>query len=348
MLVVSTDAEAAGYADERLTTYYTQLRERLAGMPGVQSASLSMMPPISNEDGNWTQSIAIDGRPMEEESTRYVYFNAISSGYFDTLGMRLLRGRDFGTTDTPASARVVIVNESLAHRFFENENPVGRVISIGRSDRRQNLEIIGLVQDAKYQTLQEPARRIAYLPVTQEIVDRNLFAEIRLVSQPSSIVERTRHEVQALDARVPVRLETVADRIRESLVKERVMALLASGLGCTALALAGAGLYGLLAYAVSRQQKEIGLRLALGASGGSVLWDVLRDCLIVAAMGVAIGGGISLALGRYVRTLLFQVSTTDALSLAAASATILVVATLAGFLPARRAAAVDPAVALRD
>jgi predicted permease len=347
VLVVATDAEAAGYSDERLSAYYAQLRERLAAVPGVESTSLSMMPPISNEDGNWTQSVAVDGGPIEEESSRFVHFNAISSGYFSTLGMRLLRGRDFRVNDTPASTRVVIVNESLARRFFPNDDPLGRVISIGRNERRRNLEIIGLVQDAKYQTLQEPARRIAYLPIAQDSPDRNLFAEVRPLGRPSSIVERIRSEARAMDAGVPVRIETVSDRIRESLVKERVMAVLASGLGVTALALACAALYGLLAYAVSRQAKEIGLRLALGATRATVLWTVLRDCLIVAAIGITLGAGVSLALGRYVRTLLFQISATDVISLAGAGALMLAVATLAGLLPARRAAAVDPAAALR-
>ena len=148
---------------------------------------------------------------------------------------------------------------------------------------------------------------------------------------------------------MPLRIETVTDRIRESLVKERVMAWLAIGLGVTALALACAGLYGLLAYAVSRQAKEIGLRLALGATRATVLWSVLRDCLIVAALGIAIGAAASLALGRYVRTLLFQVSATDVhVACSLPERCMLAVATLAGLLPARRAATVDPAVALRD
>ena len=315
VLVVATDAEVAGYTDERLSAYYAQLRDTLARIPGVVSASLSTKAPISNEDGSWTQSIAIDGGPIEEESSRYVYFNAVSSGYFATLGMRVLQGRDFALGDGPGNTRVVIVNESLARRFFPNQNPIGRLITVGRSDRRQNLEIIGLVQDAKYQTLQEPARRIAYLPITQQGVDDNLFAEVRPVGQTSSIVEQVRREVRGLDPGVPVRIETVTDRIRESLVKERVMALLASGLGLTALALACAGLYGLLAYAVSRQAKEIGLRLALGANRAGVLWIVLRDCLIVAVVGITIGAGLSLALGRFARDLLYLVKPTDAISL---------------------------------
>jgi len=347
VLVVATDAEAAGYTGERLNGYYTQLRERLTGIGGVASTSLSMMPPISNEDGNWTQSIAVDGGPMEQESSRYVHFNAVSPGYFRTLGMGVMRGRDFADADTAESARVVIVSESLVRRFFPNDDPLGRVISIGRSERRRNLQIVGVVRDAKYQTLQEPPRRIAYLPVAQHGDEQNLFVEVRPIGETSSIAERARTEVRALDARVPVRIETVTDRIRESLVKEHVMAVLASSLGVTALALACAALYGLLAYAVSQRAKEIGLRLALGASRAGVLWIVLRDCLVVVALGIAIGAGASLALGRYVRTLLFEVSATDTVSLAAAVIVMFAVAALAGLLPARRAAAVDPATALR-
>jgi predicted permease len=347
VLVVAADAAAGGYEDERLRDYYGRLRERLEAMPGVASASLSVMPPISNADGNWTQSIAVDGAPMEEESTRQVFFNAVSPGYFDTLGTRLLRGRDFASGDTSAAGGVVIVNETLARRFFPGQDPIGRRISIGRSDRRRDLEIVGLVQDAKYQTLQEPVRRVAYVAIAQQDMNQNLFAEIRAAGDVASTAEAVRREARALDSSVPIRIESVDDRIRESLVTERVMALVASGLGATALALACAALYGLLAYAVSRRSREIGLRLALGATRAAVLWIVLRDCLVVAGLGITAGAAISLALGRYVRALLFQTSATDTLSLVAAAGLMLAVAAGAGLLPARRAAALDPAASLR-
>jgi hypothetical protein len=153
----------------------------------------------------------------------------------------------------------VIVNESLARRFFQDQSPIGRSIGIGRDARRQNLEIVGVVSDAKYQTLKEPARRIAYFPVAQQGLDRNLYAEVRAAVPASSIVDGIRREVRALDGRVPLRIESVSDRIRESLVTERVIATLASALGLVALVLACTGLCGLLAYAVSRQTNEIGL-----------------------------------------------------------------------------------------
>jgi putative ABC transport system permease protein len=316
-------------------------------MPGVASTSLSVMPPISNEDGNWTQSIAIDGSPMGPESGRYVYFNAVSPGYFSTLGIRVRQGRDFGAGDNAANVRVVIVSESLAQTFFPGVDPVGRLISVGRAAARKDLQIVGVVANAKYQTLQEETRRIAYLPAAQHAAGAPLILEVRPHGRASLLMEGVRREARALDGGVPVRVETVTDRIRESLVKERVMAVLASATGVAALVLACAGLYGLLAYAVSRQKAEIGVRLALGAARSSVLWLVLRQCFAMVAIGSTVGIVASFALDRFARTLLFQVSTTDMWSIAISSAVMLAVSACAGFLPARRAASVDPVIALR-
>jgi len=348
VLVVATDAEVAGYEEARLSAFYARLRERLGGVPGVVSTSLSKYPPISDEDGQWTQSIAVDGAPLEPESSRFVYFNAISPGYFETVGMRLRGGRDFTEADSAAAGKVVIVNESLARRFFPHQNPVGRRISIGRDERRQDLEIVGIAGDAKYQRLQESPRSIAYLPVAQQAPGGNLFVELRSVGSASSVAGSVRQAIRALDPAVPIRLETVTDRIHLSLVKERVLALLASTLGLAALVLACAALYGLLAYAVSRQAKEIALRLALGANRPAVIWMVLRDCLVVAGIGTAAGAAAALPLARYTRTLLHGISPTDAVSLAAAGLVMLAVALSAGWLPARRAAGIDPVVALKS
>jgi predicted permease len=349
VLVLATDAEAAGYQDARLIGYYDRLLERLRSIPGVESASLSQYPPIS--DGAWTQSVEVNGVELTPESTRFVHFNAVSADYFRTVGMRLVQGRDFAVQDGPAAPGVVAINESLARRFFAGRNPVGQAITIGRNRTRRSLEIIAVVSDAKYQRLQEPNRSIAYLPRDQlaaTLGGRNLFAEVRAAGPFGSIAESVRREARALDPRVPLRVETVNDRIRQSVVRERVMTILATGLGIAALALACAALYGLLSYAVSQQSYEIGLRIALGAERRAVLWLVLRECLLLAVLGTAIGLGASVALGRYVRSFLYHVSPTDTIALAAAAAVMLVVAALAGSIPARRASRVDPVVALRQ
>lgn len=350
VLVLATDAEAADYQDARLIGYYDRLLERLRSIPGVESASLSQYPPISDQDGAWTQSVEVNGVELTPESTRFVHFNAVSADYFRTVGMRLVQGRDFAVRDGPGAPAVVAINESLARRFFAGQDPVGRTITIGRNKARRSLEVIAVVSDAKYQRLQEPNRSIAYLPRDQlaaTLGGRNLFAEVRAAGAIGSIAESMRREARALDPRVPLRVETVNDRIRQSVVRERVMTILATGLGIAALALACAALYGLLSYAVSRQSYEIGLRLALGAERRAVLWLVLRECLLLAVLGTAIGLGASVALSRYVRSFLYHVSPTDPIALAAAAAVMLVVAAVAGSLPARRASRVDPVVALR-
>jgi predicted permease len=349
VVVVSVDALAAGYTGPRLIAFYDTLLERLRRIPSVESASLSWYPPISDDMGSWTQSIEVDGVPINTATVKQVYFNAVSPDYMRTLGVRMLGGRDFSDRDTSTSPRVVIINESLARKAFGSLNPIGRKVTIGRNASRKNLEVIAVVQDAKYQRLQEAPRAIAYLPCTQLIEyleGTNLVAEIR--AAPRADVRQTvAREIGAIDPMMPLRIETVDERISTSLVKERVMALLATLLGLSALVLACAAVYGLMAYAVSRQANEIGLRLALGATRAVVLRAVLRDALTVAAPGIIVGTVAAAILGRFARTQLFQIQPVDPASLLGACLVMFVVAGLAAFLPALKAARLDPVQALK-
>jgi len=349
ILVVVPDATAAGHKGPALNAFNEQLLDRLRALPGAQSSSLSWMPPISSDMGNWTQRITIDGIALPPTDDRFVYFNAVSPRYFETVGMALRRGRDIVDSDTAGAPGVVVVNEALTRRFFPDRGALGHRISIGKGASRQDLEIVGIVQDAKYRTLQEPQRSIAYLATaqTQELRgDRNLVAEVR-ATDVTAIGTAVRTVVRDLDPRVPVRIETVAQRIRESTINERLIAALAGALGGAALLLACAGLYGLLACAVSRHAAEIGLRIALGARPVSVLWMFQRESLVLAGLGIAAGLAGALGLGRFVRAMLFQVTPADPLALAAAVAVMLLVASAAAFVPARRAASLDPVVALK-
>jgi putative ABC transport system permease protein len=349
LLVVMPGAPAAGYRQSALLDFYLRAAERLRTLPGVETVALSWMPPISNDNGNWTQSITVDGTPLPPSESRYVYFNAVSPEYFGTVGTALRRGRGITDRDVASSGRVVVINESLARRFFPSDDPIGHHVSIGKGASRQELEIVGVAQDAKYRTLQEPPRSIAYLPLLQTrevLAGQNLVISIRAAS-PRTVATALRETMRTLDPRVPIRIQTVTDRIRESTLNERLIAGLAGALGITALLLACAGLYGLLAYAVSRHSREIGLRIALGARRGAVLWMVQRESLLLAGLGIAAGLGGALALGRFVRAQLFQVSPADPLALGAAAATMLLVTAAAAYLPARRAASVDPVVALK-
>ena len=349
VLVIAADAAAAGYRGDAQRRFDLRVLESLRGLPGVESAALSWMPPISTTMGNWTQNIVIDGAVPSGEPTT-VYFNGITPGYFATVGMRLRRGRDLAATDTASAPRVVVVNETLARRYFDGRNPLGHRITIGKAQSRKDLEVVGIVQDAKYRSLQEPQRPIAYLDIRQveDVTSgRDLYASVRATNLPATAV-LARQAIRALDVRVPVHVETIDDRINESTVTERMIALLAGTLGATALILACAGLYGLLAYAVSRHAREIAIRVALGATSHSLLWLVEREALVLASTGIAVGLSAAVALARYVGSgLLFGVAPTDPLALATAAGVMVFVALAAAYLPARRAARVDPLLALK-
>jgi predicted permease len=344
VLVLATDVDATGYDEDRAARFYQELLERVRRVPGVAAASLSMYPPISGGDGAWTENVGIDGAPPRPGSAT-VYFNTVSSNYFGTTGMTLLRGRDIGDGDHESSLPVAVVNETLARHFFQGQDPLGRQITIGRDKSRKDLQIIGLVSDAKYQRLQETPRAVAYLPWQQQRGD-NMFIEMRVTAR-TSVADLVRREVRALDAAVPIHMQTVADRIRESIVTERVLASLAGLLAAAAAVLACAGLYGLLAYGVSRKTREIGVRLALGAERRAVVLRVLSESVVLALIGIAAGVAATVALGRFARGLLFQVTPADPVSIAIAAGLMLVVACLAGFGPAWRASRVDPVIALR-
>jgi predicted permease len=349
-LIVSTDAGAVRFDDAAIAAFYAELQQRLHGVPGVESASLSQYPPISDEDGAWTQYVGINSEVPKRESNREVYFNGVTPGYFRTTGGRLLQGRDFTEGDHAKSRPVAIVNQSLSRAFFHDANPIGRSITMGREGSLRVVEIVGVVADVKFRELTEPTRRVAFLPIAQiagSVAGENLFAEVRIAGPAGPAIDRVRSEIRQLDRAVPLRIQTVTDRIRASLVRERTTAALASALGLAALALACAGLYGLLAYSVSRQTREIGVRIALGADRRKMTWMVLRQCLVLAAIGIVAGLLASLALGQFARNLLFQIRETDPLALASAAAIMLAVAVCAGMVPARRAARVDPVVALR-
>ena len=304
-----------------------------------------MYPPLSGGDGAWNQNAGIDGAAPGTDAASVVYFNTVSSDYFRTTGMTLLRGRDIADSDIEPAVKVAVVNEALVRRFFPGQDPLGRQMTIGRDESRQTLQIIGVVSDAKYQRLQEEPRSVAYLPWLQQRAG-NMFLELRAGS-PAAVAEAIRREARSIDGVVPVHLQTVDERIRESLVTERVLATLAALLACAAAILACAGLYGLLAYAVARQTREIGLRLALGAHPRTVTRKVLTDSLVLTGIGVTLGLGGALALGRFARGLVFQIAPVDPVSIAAAAVLMLIVASLASIFPAWRAARIDPVVALK-
>jgi predicted permease len=356
LLVVGVDALSPLSAPQRraaaapgLMSYYAELLRRLGDTPGVRSVSLSRKAPISNEQGSWWTSVAADGAAAPANSGDRTYLNAISPGYFTTIGMPIVAGRDFTWSDREGAPPVVIVNAALARAHFGSESPIRRHLLMGQSATR--LEVVGLVRDTTYQNMREDRRRIAYLPYMQRpelLRADNLVAEVRVTGTGRAMAEPIRAAVRSVDPSVPLTIQSVGSRIDESLVAERLITLIAVFLGATSLLLACGALGGLTAHVVTARTREIGLRLALGAERRWVLHLVMRQALTVSALGALAGVGLTLAGGRMISRFLSRIGPADPWALAAAAAILLLTTAVAGYVPARRAARVDPMDALRS
>lgn len=356
LLVVRVDAQSplsasnprvSGAADRM--PFYAELLRRIRETPGVGSASLSQKSPISNEEGSSWTTFAAEGGDALPAPTGRTYLNTISPNYFATIGMPIVAGRDFEWSDRDGTPRVAIVNTSLARAYFGNDSPVGRRLLMDRSATR--LEVVGVVPDGTYQDLREERHRIAYLPYLQQpdvVGDQNLVADVRVAGTPATIADSIRSAVRIVDPSAPLTIQSVRSRIDESLVGERLITVIAVFLGAVSLLLACGALGGVMSYLVTARTREIGLRLALGAERRLVLGLVMRQALTVATLGAIAGLGFTLAAGRLVSRFLTTIGPADPVALAGATAILLITTAVAGYLPARRAARVDPMVALRS
>jgi len=346
LLIVSVDPPAG--ADRE--AFYRELVRQLRDVSGVKSASLSWVPPISDDMGGWNQAIGIDGAEPPDGAVEDVFFNAVSPGYFETVGTRLVAGRGFDWRDGRSAARVAVVNETLSRTRFRGQSPIGRRFTMNRGAQRRDIEIVGVVGDAKYQRLQETTLEIAYLPHEQVefIATNNLVAEVRTAGASARVSGSIREVTRRLSPASPIAITPLDDRIRDSLVRERLVALVAALLGAFALVLSCGALYGLMSHTVARRTNEIGIRIALGASRAAVLRLIVADTLRIAAGGALVGLMLVAGGSRIAQRFLFGISAMDPTALAAATSLVLATALVAGYLPARRASTVDPTVALRS
>jgi putative ABC transport system permease protein len=343
VLIAGINPTLSGYSEERTQNFYRDLLVALRAIPGVQSASLSSDSPIS---GGWDElGLVIEGYQPREGERVDAQASLISSDYFRSLGISLTAGREFNDQDSAGSPKVAVINEKMAHHFFGGANPIGRKIG---TDEAADTVIVGVVKDAQYLSLREPPMRHFYLPITQESRLRDLTMHIKTAGEPSAFVDLVRGQVGRLDSRLPLYdVKTLATQIDESLTQERLVAWLCTVFGVLATLLAALGLYGVLAFSVAQRTREIGIRLALGAQARDVFKLIIGQGMILVCVGVAIGVVASLALTRFIASLLFGVTPTHATTFIAVSAGLALVALLACYLPARRATKVDPLVALR-
>lgn len=343
VLTLVLDSRDAGYKGARLNTYYEQLLPRLERVPGAQSVSGSLITPIG--DGGITTDVEVEGYTARPGEDKEAYRNDVAPKYFETLGTPLLAGRDFTMRDNKSTPKVAIINQTMARYYFGGADPIGRHVTSGDDQPR---EIVGVVGDAKYMSLREKPPRTLYTPVFQRDLPWDLSVFVRTNLPMSAVAGPIRDAVRSVDRNVTLnKIGSFSEQVEQSLIRERMIALLSSFFGLLALLLASIGLYGVMSYSVVRRTNEIGIRVALGAERRDVLRMVLRETMRPVIAGVAIGLPAALVSMRLIRDQLFGLGPGDPSTLCGAIIAIIAIAATAGYLPARRAARVDPMVALR-
>jgi putative ABC transport system permease protein len=347
LIAFSIAPELNGYSPQRTIAFFDDLRRGIAALPGAQSVSAAEIAILT--DSNSGSNVTIEGYQAQENEDMEVRHNRIGPDYFATMGIPLLGGREFTVADTAGGPKVAIINETMARRYFANRNPIGSHFAFGAGDRvRPDIEIVGVVKDSKHASVREEKRPFAYLPYAQEKNLGSITFYARTDQDVSAIAPSLRREVERRDNNLPIYdLKTLRQQADESLFADRFLTFLSICFGSLAAALAAVGLYGVMAYTVTRRVREIGIRIALGATRGSVAWLILREVALLALVGLLAGAPPAFALGRAAESLLFGVKAGDPLVYAAAGLLLALVALLGGYLPARRAAKVDPMVALR-
>lgn len=343
-LVFAIDPMQGGYDDEATRLWLARLEERLEARPEVVSAGFSTMRML--DDDTWNNSVQVEGYESASEEEMSPNYNAISPGYLRTLEIPLLDGRAFTEADATGAARVGIVNESFVKHFFPGESPLGRHFSFYVGP--EQYEIVGVIPDTRYEGVKEEIPEQVFVPFAQAPWPTGAHIYIRSDRDPAIAVPAARAVSRELDASLPVvNLRLMEDQKNTTLSMERMLAFLATAFGVLATLLAAIGLYGLLAYSVSRRKREIGLRIALGAQSGDVSWLVMREVVWLFVVGAAAAIPVAIVLGRFMESQLYGVKPTDPLSIVGAVAVLSVVALAAGALPARRAARTQPMDALR-
>jgi predicted permease len=356
VLVVSVDPGLARYEYNRLGPLYQQIDARLNSLPGVKSAAFSYYSPFNG--CCWSYSVSVQGYTPQPQENMQARLNRVSPRYFETLGTRVLRGRAFDERDTPLASRVAVVNQAFVDRYLPDGNPIGRRLGIDRDDGTPaDLEIVGVVENAKYDSPREDPTPMAFLPLLQvkdaasAAGDRSNFIEaieVRATGDPTAVVGQVRQALAEIDPGLPVlRVDTLSGHIGRELNRENAIAVLTMCFGLLALVLACVGLYGLMAYMVQRRTSEIGIRMALGANRRAVTGIVVREALFQGVVGISIGIPAALAATQLVANQLYGVSPSDPRHAAMAALVLILCVIIAGYVPARRAAKVDPMVALR-
>jgi predicted permease len=343
VVTVPMNINLLGYSRQQSSEFYRQALERVEALPGVEAASLARVLVLSGS--NRTYSYFPEGTAAgPNERGVSISGNVIGLKFFKTLGVPIIRGRDFAELDREGAPAVVIINEAMARKEWPGQDAVGKTLRLFRD--RPPVEVIGLVRDSKYLSVQEEPRPYIYLPLLQNF-ETGMTLHARVASNPGAMIGSIRSAVESIDKNLPVSdVRTMEQNVTIALTPARLAVFLIGAFGGLALLLAAIGSYGVMSYAVTQRTREVGIRIALGASRRDVMWLVVGQGMILAGLGVAIGIAASLGLTRLVRSMLFGVSPTDPLTFAAVAIILTAVAAIASYVPARRAAKVDPRIAI--
>jgi predicted permease len=334
-----------GYSEERGHQFYTALLERLRTAPGVKSAGMAAVPILAGDE--WDNSMSVEGHKPADGEDMQAFMNALTPGYFETMQIPILEGRDFRPADQKEGRwTVAIVNQKFAKHFFKGASALGKRIGSGVGPQTKlDIEIVGVVADSLYEGPREGVRRQVFVPHWGR---GSTAVYMRTTAASEGAYSLVRNEVKRLDAAMPVyQLKTLQGQLDETLLSDRLIALLAAGFGLLATLLASVGLYGVMAFVVARRRKELGIRLALGAQPTQVIWMVMREVLILLAIGLAIGVPAALALGKYVSSQLYGIEPQDPGIAIVTMLLLTLVSAAAGLIPAHRASRINPILALR-
>ena len=344
------DPALNGYTPERTLQLYRDLLERLRGLPSVTSAGQAVQRVL--EGAEWRNAITVEGYTPQPDDRMFTHFNAVSNGYFNTMGIPIISGRDFDARDTtnldPNNLlRACIVNESFARKYFPDGRAVGRHIGMGnRPGTPTNIEIVGVVRDSNYDKLRGDIPAQMFVPIVLGTPATVVY--MRSAATPASLFETVRSTVRELDANLPLfGMRTMEEQVDRSLVTERMIATLSGAFGTVATLLALIGLYGVMAFTVARRTREIGIRISLGAQANNVLGMMMREVVVVMLAGIAIAIPAYMGVARFIRSQLFGIEPGDPFHIAAAALFLLVIGLVAGYIPSRRALRVDPIRVLR-
>jgi putative ABC transport system permease protein len=345
LLVVNLDLRKAGFPVERRTALYDEITSRLRSLPGVAAGAQAFIVPVSGS--GWNNKVVINGAPQPDN----VNFNSVSADYFKAMGTPILNGRTFSERDTLASEKVSVVTEGFVRKYFANQNPIGQVFQVeeGPGQPRPYVHIVGVAKDSKYTDLREPFTPLAFLATSQEAEpDAALQVVLRSAAPLATISAEASAAIASFSPAIVVQFQTMESQVRDSLLRERLMATLSGFFGGLAALIATIGLYGVMSYMVARRRNEIGIRIALGADRARVVRMVMREAAVLLTAGVLVGLVVAVLAARTATKLLFGLQPGDPATLTMAAVGLGLVAMLASYLPALRASRLEPTEALRE